>query len=144
MNIERIKEELARTYVKIEKLQKKARDLEEQTYKTPVELNWYAYISTYYGYSVNNGTGQTQLHRGVTVNVRQGTEVKSAMNGFVVDVGYSGTFGNYVVTQDKKGVQIKYADLLSISVANGQEVTTDTVIGTTGSTGSATGSHLYL
>ena len=73
-----------------------------QTYKTPVELNWYAYISTYYGYSVNNGTGQTQLHRGVTINVRQGTEVKSAMNGFVVDVGYSGTFGNYVVTQDKK------------------------------------------
>ena len=45
-----------------------------QTYKTPVELNWYAYISTYYGYSVNNGTGQTQLHRGVTINVRQGTE----------------------------------------------------------------------
>ena len=30
MNIERIKEELARTYAKIEKLQKKARDLEEQ------------------------------------------------------------------------------------------------------------------
>ena len=30
MNIERIKEELARTYVKIEKLQKKASDLEEQ------------------------------------------------------------------------------------------------------------------
>lgn len=30
LNIERIKEELARTYVKIEKLQKKARDLEEQ------------------------------------------------------------------------------------------------------------------
>lgn len=115
-----------------------------QTYKTPVELNWYAYISTYYGYSVNNGTGQTQLHRGVTINVRQGTEVKSAMNGFVVDVGYSGTFGNYVVTQDKKGVQIKYAYLQSISVANGQEVTTDTVIGTTGSTGSATGSQLYL
>ena len=34
-----------------------------QTYKTPVELNWYAYISTYYRYSVNNGTRQTQLHR---------------------------------------------------------------------------------
>jgi hypothetical protein len=30
LNIERIKEELARTYAKIEKLQKKARDLEEQ------------------------------------------------------------------------------------------------------------------
>ena len=41
-------------------------------------------------------------------------------------------------------MQIKYAYLQSISVANGQEVTTDTVIGTTGSTGSATGSQLYL
>ena len=41
-------------------------------------------------------------------------------------------------------MQIKYAYLQSISVANGHEVTTDTVIGTTGSTGSATGSQLYL
>ena len=40
--------------------------------------------------------------------------------------------------------RLKYAYLQSISVANGQEVTTDTVIGTTGSTGSATGSQLYL
>ena len=115
-----------------------------QSYKTPVELNWYAYINTYYGYSVNSQNGQTQLYRGIAVNVRQGTEVKSAMNGVVIEVGYSGTFGNYIVTQDKKGVQIKYAYLQSVSVSEGQEITTETVIGTTGSTGGATGSQLYL
>lgn len=30
-----------------------------QTYATPIELNWSSYISTYYGYFVNNATGQT-------------------------------------------------------------------------------------
>lgn len=115
-----------------------------QTYATPIELNWYSYISTYYGYFVNNATGQTELHRGVEINVKEGTEVQSAMNGTVTATGYSGTFGNYVVTQDEDGVQIKYAHLQNIAVSDGVAVTTDTIIGTTGSTGSATGSQLYL
>ena len=115
-----------------------------QTYATPIELNWYSYISTYYGYFVNNATGQTELHRGVEINVKEGTEVQSAMNGTVTATGYSGTFGNYVVTQDEDGVQIKYAHLQNIAVSEGVAVTTDTIIGTTGSTGSATGSQLYL
>lgn len=115
-----------------------------QVYATPVELNWYAYISSYYGYSVDNATGRMELHRGVEINVREGTEVKSAMDGTVARTGYNSTFGNYVVTQDKDGVQIKYAHLKHITVAEGAAVTTDTVIGITGSTGSATGSQLYL
>ena len=115
-----------------------------QVYATPIELNWYSYISTYYGYSVNSTNGQTQLHRGVDINVKAGTEVQSAMDGVVAATGYSSTFGNYVVTQDEEGVQIKYAYLQDIVVSEGAAVTTDTVIGTTGSTGSATGSQLYL
>ena len=115
-----------------------------QSYDTPIELNWYAYISTYYGYAVNSATGQTQLNRGVSINVREGTEVQSAMDGVVAAAGYSSTFGNYVVTQDEKGVQIKYAHLQNIAVSQGMAVTKDTVIGTTGSTGSVTGSQLYL
>ncbi|MFR7997726.1 MAG: CD1108 family mobile element protein [Blautia sp.] len=115
-----------------------------QSYDTPIELNWYAYISTYYGYAVNSATGQTQLNRGVEINVKEGTEVQSAMNGIVADTGYSSTFGNYVVTQDEKGVLIKYAHLQNVAVSKGAAVTVDTVIGTTGSTGSVTGSQLYL
>lgn len=115
-----------------------------QSYAKPVDLSWYSYVSTHYGYAINNSTGETQLHRGVNINVRSGTEVTSAMEGIVTKVGYSDTFGNYVVTQDEKGVQIKYAYLQSIAVSEGMAVTMDTVIGTTGSTGSATGSQLYL
>lgn len=115
-----------------------------QDYDTPIELNWYSYVSSYYGYSINNSTGRMELHRGVNINVREGTEVQSVMDGTVVRTGYDSTFGNYVVTQDEKGVQVKYAYLQNVSVSRGEAVTKDTVIGTTGSTGSATGSQLYL
>ena len=108
-----------------------------QDYYTPIELNWYSYVSSYYGYSIINSTGGMELHRGVHINVREGTEVQSVMDGTVVRTGY-------VVTQDEKGVQVKYANLQNVSVSQGEVVTKDTVIGTTGSTGSATGSQLYL
>lgn len=54
MNIERIKEELARTYVKIEKLQKKARDLEEQK-KQAEDMEYLKIIRSL----VNETTGKT-------------------------------------------------------------------------------------
>lgn len=115
-----------------------------QVYDTPIELNWYAYVSNCYGYSISNTTGQTMLRKGVDINVQAGSNVESAMDGVVVKVGYDSNFGNYVVTQDEEGIQIKYAYLQSISVSKGDTVTKDTVIGKTGSTGSATGSQLYL
>lgn len=115
-----------------------------QVYDTPIDLNWYAYVSNCYGYSISNTTGQTMLRKGVDINVQAGSDVESAMDGVVVKVGYDSNFGNYVVTQDEEGIQIKYAYLQSISVSKGDTVTKDTVIGKTGSTGSATGSQLYL
>ena len=41
-----------------------------------------------------------ELHRGVNINYREGTEEKSEMDGTVVRTGYNRSFGNYVVTQD--------------------------------------------
>lgn len=51
--------------------------------------------------------GGMELHRGVNINVREGTEVQSVMDGTVVRTGYNSAFGNYVVTQDEKGVPLK-------------------------------------
>ena len=60
MNIERIKEELARTYVKIEKLQKKARDLEEQ--KKQAEDMEYLKIIRSNGVSAEEDRKSTRLN----------------------------------------------------------------------------------
>lgn len=115
-----------------------------QMYETPIELNWYGYISQYYGYAINNISGVREFHNGVEINVAEGTEVQSAMKGTVTSVGSDSNYGNYVVTQDKKGYQIKYAHLQNVTVSNGDAVEKDTGIGKSGSTGSVTGSQLYL
>lgn len=114
-----------------------------QVYETPIDLNWYAYISVPYGYQIDN-TGNMALHKGVEINVKGGSEVQSSMDGTVVSTGYDSTFGSYVVTKDKKGRKIKYAHLQNITVSEGEAVTKDTVIGKTESADSVTGGKLYL
>lgn len=115
-----------------------------QQFYTPLNLYWYNYVSSYYGYRINPVTGQEQLHRGVDIAVPTGTEVLAAMDGTVTTAAYDAEYGNYVVIEDSKGYCTKYAHMDTLSVSAGQSITHGTVIGTTGNTGSSTGSHLHI
>lgn len=115
-----------------------------QVYDTPIELNWYSYIKSYYGYRINAGTGAKELHRGVEISIAEGTEVKAGQTGTVANVGYDEQYGYYVVTKDAKGYQLKYGHLQSTQVEKGQEITAGDVIGKTGNSGSISGGQLYL
>lgn len=115
-----------------------------QIYASPIELNWYVYTKSYYGYRINSATGNRELHRGIEISVTGGTEVKSGQNGSVNSTGYDDYYGYYVVTQDENGYQLKYGHLQNIQVTKGQKILVGDVIGKTGSTGSVIGSQLYL
>ena len=114
-----------------------------QQFASPLDLYWYNYISSYYGYRKNPSTGNEELHRGVDIAVPTGTKVYAAHDGTVTTATYDSYYGNYVVIE-KDGYTTKYAHMDSLSVSAGQEVTKGTVIGTTGNTGSSTGSHLHI
>lgn len=115
-----------------------------QQFYTPLDLYWYNYVSSYYGYRINPVTGQEQLHRGVDIAVPTGTTVYAAMDGTVTTAEYDSYYGNYVVIEDSNGYCTKYAHMDTLSVSAGQTVTHGMVIGTTGNTGSSTGSHLHI
>ena len=115
-----------------------------QQFDTPLDLYWYNYVSSYYGWRINPVTGQEQLHRGVDIAVPTGTTVYAAMDGTVTTAAYDDYYGNYVVIEDSKGYCTKYAHMDTLSVSTGQDITHGTVIGTTGNTGSSTGSHLHI
>ena len=115
-----------------------------QQFYTPLNLYWYSYVSSYYGYRINPVTGQEQFHRGVDIAVPTGTTVLAAMDGTVTTVTYDASYGNYVVIEDSNGYCTKYAHMDTLSVSAGQTVTHGTTIGTTGNTGSSTGSHLHI
>lgn len=114
-----------------------------QQFASLLDLYWYNYISSYYGYRKNPNTGNEELHRGVDIAVPTGTTVYAAHDGTVTTAAYDSYYGNYVVIE-KDGYTTKYAHMDSLSVSAGQSITKGTVIGTTGNTGSSTGSHLHI
>lgn len=115
-----------------------------QQFYTPLNLYWYSYISSYYGYCIHPITGQEQFHRGVDIGVPIGTAVYAAMDGMVTTAAYDSYYGNYVVIEDDVGYCTKYAHMDALSVSAGQAVKHGDAIGTTGNTGSSTGSHLHI
>ncbi|HBF9366823.1 TPA: peptidoglycan DD-metalloendopeptidase family protein [Clostridioides difficile] len=114
-----------------------------QEFASPLDLYWYYYVSSYYGYRKNPVTGNEEFHRGVDIAVPTGTTVYAAHDGTVTAAAYDSHYGNYVVIEID-GYTTKYAHMDSISVGAGQTVEKGTVIGTTGNTGSSTGSHLHI
>ncbi|GFI45944.1 murein DD-endopeptidase MepM [Lachnospiraceae bacterium] len=115
-----------------------------QQFYTPLNLYWYNYVSSYYGYRINPATGAEQLHRGVDIAVPTGTTVLAAMDGTVMTAAYDSYYGNYIVIEDSDGYCTKYAHMDTLSVSAGQAVKHGDTIGTTGNTGSSTGSHLHI
>jgi len=115
-----------------------------QQFASPLDLYWYNYISSYYGYRKNPITRDWQFHRGIDLAVPEGASVYATHDGTVTSATYNSGYGNYIIITDEKGISTKYAHLSSIYVSEGQDITEGMQIGTAGSTGNSTGSHLHL
>ena len=59
-------------------------------------------------------------------------------------MGYDGAYGNKTVVTLEDGTEIWYAHQTSQYVSIGETVAAGEVIGTVGSTGNVTGSHLHV
>lgn len=114
-----------------------------QEFASPLNLYWYYYVSSYYGYRKNEVTGNEEFHRGVDIAVPTGTTVYAAHDGTVTAAAYDSHYGNYVAIEID-GYTTKYAHMDSLNVSAGQTLEKGAVIGTTGNTGSSTGSHLHI
>lgn len=85
----------------------------------------------------------TRPHRGTDYAAPTGTPVYASGDGRVIKAGYTRPNGNYVFIQHGERYVTKYLHLHKRKVKQGQRVTQSDVIGTVGSTGSATGPHLH-
>ncbi|MGH3459792.1 peptidoglycan DD-metalloendopeptidase family protein [Aeromicrobium sp.] len=97
-----------------------------------------------FGPRVHPLTGVRKLHDGTDFGVPCGTPVRAAGDGTVVGRDHSGAYGIRVTVRHAGGLETSYNHLSSHAVAVGQRVTTSTVLGHVGSTGSSTGCHLHL
>lgn len=83
-------------------------------------------------------------HRGTDFASPAGTPVQAALEGRVIEAGWSGGYGRTVRIAHPDGSRTLYAHLSEIDVAPGQSVSRGAVIGKVGATGLATGPHLHF
>jgi murein DD-endopeptidase MepM/ murein hydrolase activator NlpD len=85
------------------------------------------------------------FHPGVDLGADMGDPIKAIKAGVVTEAEYSSYgYGNTVVVNHTDDLASRYAHLSEIEVTVGQEVTTNSEIGTVGVTGHSTGPHLHL
>ena len=84
------------------------------------------------------------MHAGIDLAGPVGTPIHATADGTVVRAGWnSGGYGNLVEIDHGRGIITRYGHLSRISIREGERVARGEVIGTMGSTGRSTGSHLH-
>ncbi|HSH18208.1 MAG TPA: M23 family metallopeptidase [Candidatus Saccharimonadales bacterium] len=87
-------------------------------------------------------------HTGIDISTGQPigvARVAAFRSGTVVSTVWSGrSYGNHVTIDHGNGVTSVYGHLASISVRQGQSVAAGEALGTEGSTGASTGTHLHF
>ncbi|MFZ5932563.1 MAG: M23 family metallopeptidase [Patescibacteria group bacterium] len=89
--------------------------------------------------------GYKLFHPGLDLDGVMGDAIYPIKDGRVEGVSLSKyAYGNAIIVKHGDGLSSLYAHLSQINVSEGQEVTTNTVIGEMGATGRASGDHLHL
>ena len=85
-----------------------------------------------------------RAHKGTDYAAPTGTPIRATSDGRISFAGRKGSFGNLVIVKHSGGFETKYAHLNKFgSFKKGARVRQGDIIGTVGSTGSATGPHLH-
>lgn len=114
-------------------------------WEVPSLGSWAWPTATPYGISSGFGWRWGKLHEGIDINgPGYGSPIKAANNGVVVQSGYTGTNGNYIVIKHDGNYYTMYAHLASRYKQVGATVMAGDLIGTMGKSGFATGVHLHF
>ncbi|MDQ4051089.1 MAG: M23 family metallopeptidase [Actinomycetota bacterium] len=86
----------------------------------------------------------SSYHTGLDFNGDTGDQIMAIANGTITETGYDGSYGNKTVLTLDDGTEIWFCHQTEIFVEPGETVTAGDVIGTVGTTGNVTGSHLHV
>lgn len=116
------------------------REINGDLFKWPI----YGWVTSRYGWRSDPFTGARTFHDGIDIGADRGTVIGAAMEGRVVETGYSSSFGNYVLISHHSGWMSFYGHMNSIVAKMGQWVGIGQKIGYVGNTGYSTGPHLHF
>lgn len=101
-------------------------------------------ITSKVGMRIDPIDGSWRQHNGVDIAIPTGTPVKAVAPGVVVYSGNRSGYGNTVVVEHDNGIITLYAHNSRILAAEGQQVSAESTLALSGSTGRSTGPHLHF
>lgn len=115
----------------------------ESLARTPSVWPAKGFITSSFGSRQDPIDGMPAYHEGVDISATQGSPVVSPAEGIVISTGWKTGLGNTVEISHGRGLMTRFGHLASIQVKPGQTVKRWQKVGTVGSTGRSTGSHLH-
>ncbi len=110
---------------------------------TPLNLPVPGRIRSRYGYRSDPFTKERTFHEGLDISTRYGEHVMATAGGRVVAAGRNGDHGKMIEIDHGFGRRTRYAHLSDFAVRVGDDVERGQLIGYSGATGRATGSHVH-
>jgi murein DD-endopeptidase MepM/ murein hydrolase activator NlpD len=83
-------------------------------------------------------------HPGIDIAVAEGTYVRAAGGGTVLEAGEDPVYGKYVRLAHREGFETLYAHASELFVSEGDRVERHEVVGLSGNTGTSTAPHLHF
>jgi murein DD-endopeptidase MepM/ murein hydrolase activator NlpD len=99
------------------------------------------------GYVTRGTVGEgpySEPHPGIDVAVPEGTEIRAAGAGSIVEVGENEEYGKFLRLAHADGYETVYAHASRVLVARGQTVAAGSAIALSGNTGRSTAPHLHF
>jgi murein DD-endopeptidase MepM/ murein hydrolase activator NlpD len=88
--------------------------------------------------------GVNPFHSGADIAASCGQPVQAAQAGTVVEAGFQGSYGNWVLIDHGNGIQTGYAHNSQLLVGTGEQVAGGATIALVGSTGASSGCHVHF
>lgn len=105
----------------------------------PVE----GWMTSGFGIRTSPFTGSPQMHEGLDIANRVGTEIIAPANGIISDIGKDSLLGRVLVISHGFGIITRYGHLHKILVKIGQKVKRGDKVAEVGRSGRTTGPHLH-
>ncbi len=110
---------------------------------TPIIESEEFYLSSSFGRRRDPITREPAFHAGIDLGGHRKTPIRATASGIVIMAGVSGPYGNMIEVDHGNGFRTRYGHLHTLGVERGDRIQAGEIIGTMGSSGRTTGTHVH-